>query len=220
MLVYLHGFASGPGSTKGRILAERFATTGRMLEGPDLTPGPDGFERSTIASMLAHVTELLDGAPPPHALIGSSMGGYLATLLASRDPRVERLVLLAPAFRMAERWRARLSAEEFRGFQEEGSIEVFHYGTRTQRRIGYALLEDLDRQSPYPEVKVPTLCIAGLRDDVVPIEDVERFVARTPAARLLALDDGHELSASIDRIWDEASEALRPYGTPVVRRGS
>jgi len=43
-----------------------------------------------VAALL-QIEALLDAAPAPHALIGSSMGGYLAALLASRDPRIERL---------------------------------------------------------------------------------------------------------------------------------
>jgi len=38
----------------------------------------------------------------------------------------------------------------------------------------------------------------------VPLADVEAWVARTPTARLVVLDDGHELTASIDRIYAEA----------------
>ena len=56
----------------------------------------------------------------------------------------------------------------------------------------------------YPEVEVPALCFAGWRDELVPLGDVERFLAMTPGARLIALDDGHELVASIDRIFEEA----------------
>jgi pimeloyl-ACP methyl ester carboxylesterase len=209
MIAYLHGFASGPASTKGRILAERFAADGVHLARPDLTPGADGFERSTVSSMLRVVEELLSGGEPPHVLVGSSMGGYLAALLAARDARIERLVLLAPAFRMAARWRGRLSPEALERFRTEGSLEVLHYGTRTERRIGYQLLESLDACAEYPDVTVPTLCMAGQRDDVVPLADVERFVARTKSARLLVLDDGHELTASIDRIWEETRAFVR-----------
>jgi hypothetical protein len=43
----------------------------------------------------------------------------------------------------------------------------------------------------------------------VPLEDVERFVALAPSRRrLVALDDGHDLVASIDRIFDEARSFL------------
>ena len=55
---------------------------------------------------------------------------------------------------------------------------------------------------------MPTLCIAGARDDVVPLDDVEKFVASTPSARLVVVDDSHELVASVGRIWDEVRAFL------------
>jgi uncharacterized protein len=207
-LLYLHGFASGPGSYKGRALAERFAAHGVELVLADLTPGPDGFERSTPLTMLAEA-ERLAALHRPRAVLGSSLGGYLAALLASRHPGVQRLVLLAPAFRLFDRWRARLSPQEERRWREEG-LTVHHFGTNRPRRLGWAFLEEAARLPPYPRVTVPTLCLAGRRDALVPLEDVERFVAATPSARLVALDDAHELLASLDRIFDEARAFLTP----------
>ena len=207
MVLYLHGFASGPGSAKARALAERFARLGVTLEVPDLTPGDDGFERSTPSSMLAVAEARLASAPGPHAIIGSSLGGWLAALAAPRHPSVERLVLLAPAFRLHERWGSRLTPLQLDGWRRDG-LEVFHFASGRHRRIGFQFLEDAARWPAFPRVAVPTLCLAGRRDETVPIEDVERFVALTPTARLVALDDGHELLASLDRIFEEARAFL------------
>ena len=112
MLLYLHGFGSGPGSQKARHLAARFAAAGVHLEVPDLTPGEDGFERSSPSSMLAEAERALARGTPPHGIVGSSLGGYLAAMAAGRDPTIGRLVLLAPAFRLFERWDRLLSAAE------------------------------------------------------------------------------------------------------------
>jgi len=207
VLLYLHGFASGPSSHKARVLSGRFAALGAPLHVPDLTPGADGFERSSPSSMLAVVEAALGGGEPPHAIVGSSLGGYLAALAASRDPAVEKLVLLAPAFRLFERWRARLGGAELEDWRAHG-LETMHYASGRMRRIGFQFFEDAGGLPAFPEVRVPTLCIAGTRDDTVPFEDVEAFVTRTPSARLVAVDDGHELAASLDRIFDEARAFL------------
>ncbi|HET7824193.1 MAG TPA: YqiA/YcfP family alpha/beta fold hydrolase [Anaeromyxobacter sp.] len=209
MILYLHGFASGPSSHKARALSARFAAIGVRLEVPDLTPGEDGFERSSPSSMLAIAERALAGAPPPHAIIGSSLGGYLAAVIASRTRAVERLVLLAPAFRLFERWGARLTEAQKADWRANG-LETFHYASNRNRRIGWQFFEDAGRWPAFPEVRVPALCLAGTRDETVPIADVEAFVARTPAARLVALDDGHELMASLDRIFEEGRAFLRP----------
>ena len=210
MLLYLHGFASGPSSLKARVLSERFARDGVHVVVPDLTPGPDGFERSSPSTMLAVAEGLLAGAEPPHALVGSSLGGYLSAVAASRDPSIERLVLLAPAFRLFERWSARLTAAELADWRANG-LETMHFASGRRRRIGWRFFEDARGWPSFPEVRVPTLCIAGARDETVPLADVEAFVARTPSARLVAVDDGHDLAASLDRIYEEARSFLAPF---------
>jgi len=206
--LYLHGFASGPSSRKARHLREGFAARGARLEVPDLTPGADGFERSTPRSMLEVARAALAGAPGPHALIGSSLGGYLSALLASQDPRVERLVLLAPAFRLFERWRGRLTPAQLEGWRREG-LATHHHVTQTERRIGWAFFEVAQALPPFPVVTVPALVIAGARDETVPLADVEAWVARTPTARLVTVDDGHELGGSLDLVLREAWDFLR-----------
>jgi pimeloyl-ACP methyl ester carboxylesterase len=213
VLLYLHGFASGPSSHKARVLSERFRSIGVQVEVPDLTPGEDGFERSSPSSMLAVAERALAGAPPPHAVIGSSLGGYLAAVIASRDPSIERLVLMAPAFRLFERWSARLTQAQRDDWRRNG-LETMHFASNRKRRIGWQFFEDAGRFPAFPEVRIPTLCIAGTRDETVPIADVEAFVARTPSARLVAVDDGHELAASLDRIFEEARAFLLPFTGP------
>jgi uncharacterized protein len=213
MLLYLHGFASGPSSKKARALAERFAAIGVPLDVPDLTPGADGFERSSPSSMLAVAEARLDAAAPPHALVGSSLGGYLSAVAASRDPSIERLVLLAPAFRLFERWERRLSPAELETWRREG-LETMHFASNRRRRIAWPFFDDARTLPPFPEVRVPALCIAGTRDETVPLADVEAFVARTPTARLVPVDDGHDLAASLDVVFEEARAFLAPFTGP------
>jgi uncharacterized protein len=222
VILYLHGFASGPGSTKGRALESRFAARGVPFHRADLTPGDTGFERSTPCTMLAEAERLV-AARRPRVLMGSSLGGYLAALAvragefapggppAAAPPLagIERIVLLAPAFRLFERWRARTTAAEEARWRAEG-IEVWHYASARKRRLGWGFLEDASTLPAYPDVQIPALCLAGRRDEVVPLEDVERFVARSPRAKLVVLEDGHELIASIDRIFEEAWAFLEP----------
>jgi pimeloyl-ACP methyl ester carboxylesterase len=208
----MHGFGSGPRSAKARHLAARFAEQGAALAVADLTPGEQGFERSSPSSMLDEARRQLAGAAPPHGIVGSSLGGYLAAVAAGRDPGIARLVLLAPAFRLFERWDRKLTDAEREEWRTRGR-EVFHHDTARNRRLGWQFHEDARRYPAFPEVRIPVLCIAGRQDDVVPLTDVEAFVERTPTARLLVLEDGHGLERSYDRVFEEAWGFLEPMLT-------
>jgi len=103
-VVYLHGFASSPLSGKAQFFRRKFEALGIAMEIPQLDEGR--FEELTISSQLAVIERAV--GEQPAILIGSSLGGYLAALYASRHPsRVSKLVLLAPAFQFPRRWRER-----------------------------------------------------------------------------------------------------------------
>src|SRR4051812_23847927 len=99
--VYLHGFASGPKSSKAAWFGERLAAHGITMRCPDFN-APD-FATLTISRMLEQLDVELASLRAPVALIGSSLGGTLAILAADRfAARVDRVVLLAPAVMFAK----------------------------------------------------------------------------------------------------------------------
>ena len=61
----------------------------------------------------------------------------------------------------------------------------------------------------FPAITVPTLIFHGTRDDAVPIEHSRRFVATCPSARLVEVDDTHELMASLPTML---AETARHFG--------
>jgi len=197
-ILYLHGFASGPRSSKARYFRERLQAAGARVDVPDLAAGD--FEHLTISSQLAIMERAAQpiGTLEPVALMGSSMGGYLAALYAARHPEVARLVLLAPAFGFVRRWPERLGVEQVAKWRDTGSMEVFHYGENRTRRLSYALLEDCAQYEDYPDFHQPALIFHGAGDDVVPAHYSEEFVATHPNASLEILDSGHELLNVLD----------------------
>jgi uncharacterized protein len=60
------------------------------------------FEHLRITGQLSAIDKVVGRQPA--ALVGSSMGGYLATLFAAGHSEITRLVLLAPAFGFARRY--------------------------------------------------------------------------------------------------------------------
>src|SRR5271166_4623037 len=100
MFVYIHGFASGPASRKAEGFREALDARRIAVEIPVMDQRD--FEHLTISGQLGVLEDTIQKRPV--FLIGSSMGGYLASLYAAAHPEVVRLVLLAPAFGFAERW--------------------------------------------------------------------------------------------------------------------
>src|SRR5260370_10528918 len=137
-VIYLHGFASGPLSSKAQFFRRRLAEHGVTMQIPDLNEGD--FEGLTISRQLLAVDRIAEGEDV--GLMGSSMGGYLAALYAARHPEVTKLVLMAPAFGFARRWPVRLGEVTAAEWKRTGWLPVYHYGEKTERRGGDQYIQD------------------------------------------------------------------------------
>jgi len=193
-VVYLHGFASGPQSSKARYFRTLLEAAGYAVDIPDLADGD--FEHLTITGQLAVIERAARGQSV--ALIGSSLGGYLAALYAARHPEVQRMVLLAPAFGFAQRWPERLGPAAVAAWRHTGAIDVFHYAEGRNRKLGYQLLADGQRFESYPEFTQPALIFHGAHDDAVPVRYSQEFAASHPNAALEVLNAGHDLLNVLD----------------------
>jgi uncharacterized protein len=205
-ILYLHGFASGPLSKKGVEFDKHFTARGHQVERSNLRV--PSFEHLRLSAMLDVVRDAIDRAGAPVVLIGSSLGGLTAARVAERDDRVTACVLLAPAFQLVERWKQQLGAE-WDTWRERGSRDVADYTTGGMSTVDFGFVEDVARiDVGYPDVRVPALVIHGVHDEVVPVERARTFAAGRSNVRLLELDDGHELVASIPRLLAESEAFL------------
>lgn len=202
--VYLHGFASGVLSGKAQFFRQRMEQREVTLEIPDLAQGD--FEHLTISSQLAVIEGVLKGEPA--ALIGSSMGGYLAALYASLHPEVRQLVLLAPAFFFPLHWPMRLGHKKTEEWRKAGYMEVFHYAENRPARISWQIMDDARSWPPEPSFSQPALIFHGTGDDVVPPAYSERFAVMHSNVRLRLLASDHQLTDSVELIWKETEQFL------------
>jgi uncharacterized protein len=203
-IVYMHGFASGPSSSKAQYFRRQFAARGVELEIPDLAEG--AFERLTITGQLAVIERLVHGEPV--SLMGSSMGGYLAALYASRHPEVQKLLLMAPAFYFPHRWTVELGEEKASEWKRTGKLAFYHYADNCMRDVGYQLIEDCAQYPDAPDFKQPAIIFHGTRDDVVPPSYSEEYAATHPNVRLRLVNSDHQLTEMVELIWSEASSFL------------
>ena len=155
-LCFLHGLDSSPQGTKSRLLKTHY---------PDcLIPSlpTDIHERVRIVEQELH---------EPMLVIGSSLGGLTALMVAIEHPELmNALLLLAPAV----------------GCRDES---IF---TASQKRI---------LQSLCVPAAIPTVIIAGTKDDVIPLSSIRALVQRSPdpgRIQLHEVDDDHNLHQSLD----------------------
>jgi pimeloyl-ACP methyl ester carboxylesterase len=213
VVIYLHGFASSPESSKATFFAERFAATGITFLCPDLNQ--PGFSTLTISRMLQQLEKRISLAPPGEiALIGSSLGGFVAVEAAARQVGaarhpISRLVLLAPAVELEwDRW-SEIGPGGIERWRNTGDVEVFHYALDRAERLKFAFYEDAGRYHPASrQLALPMLIFQGWQDESVSPEVVQRFAQRQPAATLHMLDDTHQLKNSLEFIWDKTAAFL------------
>ncbi|NOX36678.1 MAG: alpha/beta fold hydrolase [Calditrichaeota bacterium] len=200
-MIYLHGFASGPGSTKGQYFLERLAAAGIQLEIPDLTGGD--FEHTTITRQLDAVQQLLQSCEEDVCLIGSSLGGWLATLIAEEFSCVTRMVLIAPAFRFVSRQSRIFGEAALAEWKRRGYLPVYHYGTRSTRQLHYHFLEDARKyESIVPRRNIPTLVFHGIYDESVPYSLSVDYLKTNPQARIVLLASDHGMTDQLEVMWE------------------
>jgi len=214
-LIYLHGFASSPQSGKVRFLSDRLAEHGLTCLCPDLNQ-PD-FSTLTVSRMIDQVEAAVRQLPPePVVLFGSSLGAFVALHLAERaalggglpPDQLKQLIFLAPALDFGSS-RTRLGDRGLAHWRKTGWLEMTHYAYGAARRVHYELFADASRYDSFSALNtVPTLIVQGARDDVVDPKMVERFALSRPHVRLVMVDDGHQLAASLNRVWSETQACL------------
>lgn len=208
--LYLHGFGSGRDSRKGVVLADHFARLGVDLQRLDLRV--PSLEHLRLSAMIATVEAAIGGPQDRAVVFGSSLGGLCAARLAERDPRVSALVLLAPAFGLAARWRTS-RPDDIAAWARTGWLRTTDHTTGAPFDLDYGFFTDAEQvdAGPMPDVRVPTLIFHGRQDDTVDIASSRAFAAGRAHVRLVELDDGHDLLASLPEIADGAERWMAPW---------
>jgi len=162
------------------------------------------FEKLTYTGMLDYL-DTLDAELPDTTkwyLIGSSLGGYVAARWAELHPeRVERLVLLCPAFDMVERWKELLGGPIVYKLWERNGVFYFPDHNDEPKPVHFEIISDARTNHPArPSVSCPTVIVHGSEDETVPIQYSEEYSKAHPNVTLKRVKDDHNLLESIDVI--------------------
>lgn len=213
IFLYLHGFASSPASSKARAFEAWGKSNGIAIDVLDLrVPSFEGLRFSAIKQRVRDAIDAAGGARSRAVLIGSSLGGITALRVAEEDARVAAVFAMAPAFKLAERWRARLGEEAWAAWHKTGWLEVDDYATNQRSKVEYGFVEEMGRlDHGFPDVRVPVTVVHGANDDVVEPTLSREWSRGKRHVRLREVEDGHELRASIPLLLEEAATFVKPF---------
>ena len=220
-VMFCGGFKSDMTGSKASALAEHCARTGRAFvrfdySGHGASEGRfvDGSIGRWRDDALAVLDELTAG---PQVIVGSSMGGWIALLLAlARPERVQALVLLAPAPDFTQAiWDEELDQAERERLLRDGYVERPSEYSAEPYLITRRLIEDgrqhllLDRPI---EVRCPVRILHGMRDSDVAWQrsitltqrlqgdDVVLTLLKSGDHRLSTPDDLDRLTATVEAL--------------------
>ena len=172
----------------------------------------------TVSRMIDDVERTIaDLAPGPVALLGSSLGAFVALHLAERCYRtgedrlsskvshpVEHLVLLAPAFDFRTGLEKQLGVDGLKEWQVTDRLAVQNYAEGRMCDVHYDLYADAGHYDSFAvTVPVPMLILQGRGDEVVDPRMVASFARDRDHVKCVLLDDDHQLKHSLDRMWNE-----------------
>jgi pimeloyl-ACP methyl ester carboxylesterase len=206
-LLYFHGFASSPRSSKARFFGDRARAAGMEFVCPDLNL--PSFSALTVTRMIGVADTALDEAPGPVTLVGSSLGAFVALHAAARRASrqgtpapVDGVVLLAPALELAHALAEEFGPEKMAAWESTGVLPVFHYGDNAMKELGWSFMRDVRQyDTATADARVPTLIYQGSRDDVVSPAEVARWAAGRPNVALRMVEDGHQLLDHLETMW-------------------
>ncbi|WP_228259612.1 alpha/beta hydrolase [Siculibacillus lacustris] len=211
-LFWLGGFRSDRTGGKALALDAHGAARGLAVTRFDYSGHGDSggrFEDGTISRWLEESLAVFDATVGEQILVGSSMGGWLALLVAlarrTSPGRIRALVLIAPAADFTEdlMW-AGLPPEVQRTILADGVFHVPAGPTQDSYPITRALIED-GRRHLVLGAEIPLDCpvtiLQGVADTSVPWRHALRLVSRltrTDVTLTLVPDGDHRLSRPQD----------------------
>ena len=199
-MLFAHGFEGSPTGSKPTYMKEAL--------GWDVTAPKMSELGWSIASQTEVLVRHLDNGEFD-LVVGSSMGGLAAANASLMRPQAEtRLLLIAPAFGLAENWE---------GMEEAGRSAWKTTGER--RYTGFELdivlpwefMESAEKMS-WPTPAHPTAIIHGKYDEVVPISFSRKVAEGCENVSLHETDDSHRMKESLRFIPEVVSELMDGSG--------
>lgn len=212
-IFWLGGYRSEMTGSKATALDELGAERGLAVTRFDYSGhGQSGgdFLDGTISRWLEEALAVFETTEGPQVVVGSSMGGWLALLLARHfhrlgSDRVKALVLIAPAVDMTEELMLKgFSKKELKALKETGLVEQPSEYSSDPYPITAKLIEDGRQHLMFGrgiDVGCPVTILQGGKDPDVPRDHALKLVQHLltdPVTFTLVPDGDHRLSRPED----------------------
>ncbi len=208
-IVWLGGFRSDMLGTKAGFLDEWAKHNARALLRFDYSghgESDGAFEDGSIGEWTADAIAAFDALTGgPQILVGSSMGAWIATLLAMERPdRIAGCIFIAPApdFTEALMWPSFSDAQRETIMRDGKLVQPSDYDA--PELITRKLIEDgrrhLVMQKPIP-IDCPVCILQGMKDDAVPYAHALAFADKLASENVevtLTKNGDHRLSSPAD----------------------
>jgi pimeloyl-ACP methyl ester carboxylesterase len=189
-ILFITGFLSKRWGNKSKALAQWCEEKGWGFCCYDVRGFGDSegkFTDYTLSDWIADARSMLDSLKngPPLTIVGNSLGGWIAWLMAQEYPVVEKLILIAPAFNMMGLRAKSIDPERCHEWQSSGWMPWDDDPLHKEWPLSWKWVEEseaywktsFDRLRP-----VKTTILHGLQDTVIlpsgSREFVEQLLAR------------------------------------------
>jgi len=201
------------------LFAEHFTALGHEVVVPELSL--PSLQQLSVRAAVEQIHLVLAEAATRSAvmLIGSSFGGFLAVhalscLSAPVMRPVRGLVLLAPVLYPRHPREPIITPKMEADWQKAGVFPIAEGATGQYVSVHFRFLQELNEYaSREPHVTLPTLIVHGARDEAVPYTHSVEFVEQNALARLVTLQDDHQMMAEPQKLVTlvrEFAEGLQP----------
>ena len=185
-VLFAHGFEGSPDGSKPTYMRDAL--------GWDVTSPKMSELGWSIASQTDVLIQHLD-EEEFDLIVGSSMGGLAAANASSMRPGLDiRLLLMAPAFGLADNWEGMgesgKSAWEITG-------ERRYTGFEMDILLPWEFMESAEEMS-WPIPRHQTTIIHGIHDEIVPISCSRKIAERCDFVELVEIDDHHRMKKSLE----------------------
>ena len=199
-VLWAHGLEGSPNGSKPTWIKENL--------GWDVVSIDMSQNGWTIAEQTKVVYDKISEIDDFDLIMGSSYGGLAianaANELLHKDMRI---ILMAPAFGLAENFQNVVGKEGLAEWENSGYRPYFHHGLDKEIKLNWDFMISARKMS-WPEIKHPTVIIHGLSDEIVPIESSRKVAGSSSKAELIEVEDGHRLGNSLHFIPIAAEKVL------------